>query len=243
MNALHGHRVIVVGGGSGIGFAVAAQAVEAGAHVAIAGRSADKLEAARSKLGDGIEAATVDARDEASLGAFFAARAPFDHLVVTVGPGTPQQRYNSFLEQPTDDARALFDNKFWAQYLCAKQGARHLSPGGSITLFGGGAARRPIRAMTTLAAVQAAIEGLVRGMAVDLAPVRVNAVAPGRIASSSFDEMAPEAREAMLAKWADSLPVKRIGLPADAAAAALYLMGNAYTTGHVLYVDGGHYLA
>jgi NAD(P)-dependent dehydrogenase (short-subunit alcohol dehydrogenase family) len=141
------------------------------------------------------------------------------------------------------DARALFDNKFWAQYLCARLAAPHMAAGGSITLFGGGAARKPVRAMAALAAVQAAIEGLVRGMAIDLAPVRVNAVAPGRIASSSFDAMPAAERDAMLKAWAESLPVKRIGLPDDAAAAALFLMSNRYTTGHVLYVDGGHYLA
>lgn len=250
---LQGQRVVVVGGGSGIGLAVARQAQEAGGRVLIAGRSAERIAQALTHLGGGAEGHSVDARDEASLAQFFArfghageseaARGgAIDHLVVTVGPGSPKQRYASFLEQPVADARALFDNKFWAQYLCARLAAPHMAAGGSITLFGGGAARKPVRAMAALAAVQAAIEGLVRGMAIDLAPVRVNAVAPGRIASSSFDAMPPADREAMLKAWADSLPVRRIGLPDDAAEAALYLMGNRYTTGHVLYVDGGHYL-
>ena len=86
----------------------------------------------------------------ASLDALFRACGPVDHLVVTVGPGAPKQRYASFLEQPVDDARALFENKFWAQYLCARQASPHLRAGGSITLFGGGAARRPVRAMAVL---------------------------------------------------------------------------------------------
>lgn len=243
MTALHGQRVLVIGGGSGIGLAVARQAQQAGARVLIAGRSAEKLAAALTHLGAGAEAMAVDARDEAALAGFFARVGALHHLVVTVGPGAPKQRYASFLEQPVADARALFDNKFWAQYLCARLAAPHVDAAGSITLFGGGAARRPVRAMAALAAVQAAVEGLVRGMALDLAPVRVNAVAPGRIASSSFAAMPEAEREAMLRQWADSLPVQRIGLPDDAAAAALYLMNNRYTTGNVLYVDGGHYLA
>jgi NAD(P)-dependent dehydrogenase (short-subunit alcohol dehydrogenase family) len=241
--SLQGQRVVVVGGAGGIGLAVARQAQQQGARVLIAGRSGDRLAQALSHLGGGVEAQSVDARDEAALTALFNRVGRMDHLVVTVGPGSPKQRYASFLEQPTADAEALFANKFWAQYLCAKCAAPNVQPEGSITLFGGGAARKPVRAMAALAAVQAAIEGLVRGMAVDLAPVRVNAVAPGRIASSSFEAMPAEAREAMFRQWAESLPVKRIGEPDDAAAAALYLMRNRYTTGHVLYVDGGHYLA
>jgi NAD(P)-dependent dehydrogenase (short-subunit alcohol dehydrogenase family) len=241
--SIAGQSVAVIGGGSGIGLAVARQAAAAGARVTVAGRTAGKLEAALPQLGTDARAHALDARDESALAAFFSAHGPFDHLVVTVGPGGTSQRYNSFLEQPTADAQALFANKFWAQYLCAKAAAHHIAAGGSITLFGGGAARKPIRAMAVLAAVQAAIEGLVRGMALDLAPLRVNAVAPGRIASSSFEDMAPQQREAMLRQWADKLPVQRIGLPDDAAQAALYLMDNRYTTGNVLYVDGGHYLA
>lgn len=251
---LDGQRVVVIGGTSGIGLAVARQAQEAGARVLVAGRSPERVAQALAQLGGTATGESVDARDEAALGRFFgrfggdsggaqAGATAIDHLVVTVGPGAPKQRYASFVEQPLADAHALFDNKFWAQYLCARLAAPHIARGGSITLFGGGAARKPVRAMAVLAAVQAAIEGLMRGMALDLAPVRVNAVAPGRIASSSFAAMPGPEREAMFKAWAESLPVQRIGTPEDAAAAALYLMGNRYTTGHVLYVDGGHALA
>lgn len=240
---LASQRVVVIGGTSGIGLAIARQSRQAGAQVLIAGRSPDRLARALEELGGDARARPVDARDEAALHRFFADTGGVDHLVVTVGPGSPRQRYASFLDQPAEDARALFDNKFWAQYLCARCAAPHLAPGGSITLFGGGAARRPVRSMAVLAAVQAAIEGLVRGIALDLAPIRVNAVAPGRIASSSFADLPAADREAMLHQWGERLPVRRIGEPDDAATAALYLMSNRYTTGHVLYVDGGHYLA
>ncbi|HYF16229.1 MAG TPA: SDR family oxidoreductase [Ramlibacter sp.] len=239
---ISGQRVLVVGGGSGIGLAVAKMAAAEGAQVVIAGRSRTKLDRAAAEIGQGLVGHEVDAREEASLAGLFERVGRVDHLVVTVGPGSPKQRYASFLEQPVDDARALFDNKFWAQYLCARAGARHVREGGSITLFGGGASRKPVKAMAVLAAVQAAIEGFVRGLALDLAPVRVNCVAPGRIASNSFDAMPPAERDAMLKAWAESLPVHRIGEPDDAAEAALFLMGNRYSTGNVLYVDGGHYL-
>ena len=248
---LDGQRVVVVGGSSGIGLAVARQAQEAGARVLIAGRSPERVSRAVQELGSSVQGECVDARDESALAQFFRRIGPgagegtpgaIDHLVVTVGPGSPSQRYASFVEQPVADARALFDNKFWAQYLCARLVAPYIARGGSITLFGGGAARKPVRAMAALAAVQAAIEGLMRGMAVDLAPLRVNAVAPGRIASSSFASLPDTEREAMFKAWAESLPVQRIGTPDDAAAAALFLMTNRYTTGHVLYVDGGHAL-
>jgi NAD(P)-dependent dehydrogenase (short-subunit alcohol dehydrogenase family) len=234
--------VLVIGGGSGIGLAVARMAAGEGAQVVVAGRSRTRLDRALADIGGEVSAWEVDARDEASLARLFEQVGAVDHLVVTVGPGSPKQRYASFLEQPLDDARALFDNKFWAQYLCVRAGARHVREGGSITLFGGGAARKPVKAMAVLAAVQASIEGLVRGLALDLAPVRVNCVAPGRIASNSFDAMPAAERDAMLQAWAESLPVHRIGEPDDAAEAALFLMGSRYSTGNVLYVDGGHYL-
>lgn len=248
---LDGQRVVVVGGSSGIGLAVARQAQEAGARVLIAGRSPERVSRALQEIGGSAQGESVDARDESALAQFFrrigqgageGTPGAIDHLVVTVGPGSPRQRYASFVEQPVADARALFDNKFWAQYLCARLAAPYIARGGSITLFGGGAARKPVRAMAALAAVQAAIEGLMRGMAVDLAPLRVNTVAPGRIASTSFAALEDAEREAMFKAWAESLPVQRIGTPDDAAAAALFLMTNRYTTGHVLYVDGGHAL-
>ncbi len=235
-------RVLVVGGGSGIGLAVARLAAVEGAQVVIAGRSRARLDDAVLQIGGEVVAVEVDARDAQSLARMFQEVGAVDHLVVTVGPGSPKQRYATFLEQPIVDARALFDNKFWPQYLCARAGAPYVREGGSITLFGGGAARKPVKAMAVLAAVQASIEGLVRGLALDLAPMRVNCVAPGRIASNSFDAMPAPERDAMLKAWAESLPVQRIGEPSDAAEAALFLMGSRYSTGNVLYVDGGHYL-
>lgn len=235
-------RVLVVGGGTGIGLAVARLAAAEGAQVVIAGRSRARLDEAVLQIGGEVAAIEVDARAAQSIARMFLEVGAVDHLVVTVGPGSPKQRYATFLEQPIVDARALFDNKFWPQYLCARTGAPYVREGGSITLFGGGAARKPVKAMAVLAAVQASIEGLVRGLALDLAPMRVNCVAPGRIASNSFDAMPAPERDVMLKAWAESLPVQRIGEPSDAAEAALFLMGSRYSSGSVLYVDGGHYL-
>jgi len=239
---LAGKTVVVIGGSAGIGFAVARLCREAGARTVIAGRSPEKLSLACGQV-PGLESHPVDARDEAVLAQLFSAIGAFDHLVVTVGPGTPNQRYRGFAEQPTSDAEALFTNKFWAHYKTAKHAVSRLKRDGSITLFAGGSSRRPIANMAVLAAVNAAVEGFARGLALDLAPIRVNVVSPGRIASQSFDALPAAEREAMFEAWAQTLPVKRIGRPEDAAQAALFLMQNGYSTGSVVYVDGGHFLS
>ncbi|MEI8268321.1 MAG: SDR family oxidoreductase [Betaproteobacteria bacterium] len=243
MSALQGRRVVVIGGSSGVGLAVAAAAAAQGAEVLIASRSAERVDAARARLGERVRGAVVDARDEDALRGFFAAAAPFDHVVATVTPGSVTLRYAGFAEQATADAEALFHNKFWAQYRVAKLALPHLAETGSITLFSSNASRRPLARMAVHAAVNAAIEGLARGVAIDIAPRRINVVAPARMVTGTFDEYPEQERQRMYEEWGRKMLVGRIGYADDAAAAALFLMQTGYTTGNVVYVDGGLFLS
>jgi NAD(P)-dependent dehydrogenase (short-subunit alcohol dehydrogenase family) len=90
-----------------------------------------------------------------------------------------------------------------------------------------------------VAAINSAIEGLGRALAVELAPIRVNTVSPGIVDTPLHSGMEPGKRKAMFQGIAASVPAKRVGRPEDIAQTVLYLMANGYTTGSTLYVDGG----
>ena len=170
-------RLVIIGGSSGIGLATAIAAMAAGAQVVIASRSRDKLETARRQIGGDTEALPLDVQDEAAVRAFFDQVGEFDHLAT---PGS-EAAGGPFLTRDSAAVRADFDSKFWGQYLAAKYGAPRIRPGGSIVLFSGIYSQRPSAGVSGVAAINSAIEGLARALAVELAPIRVNAMSPGLV--------------------------------------------------------------
>jgi NAD(P)-dependent dehydrogenase (short-subunit alcohol dehydrogenase family) len=236
--SLADQRLVIIGGSSGMGLATAKAAVAQGALVVIAGRSQEKLAQAKAAIGGPVEARPLDIRDEAAIKAFFAWVGAFDHLTTT---GSSAQR-GPFLTRDTAAVRADFDSKFWGQYLAAKYGAPQIRPGGSIVLFSGIFSQRPESGVSSHAAINSAIEGLARALAVELAPIRVNAVSPGFVDTPMFSPMDPAQKEAMFRAYAAAALVKRVGRPEDVAQTVLYLMSNPFTTGSTLYVDGGYIL-
>ena len=172
---------------------------------------------------------------EAGIAAFFKDLGAFDHLAVTAGD------WRGAMFAPTSDidldqARDGFVVRFWGALAAAKHGCRTIAPDGSITLTSGMLAHRPMKGAPVATAVGGAVEHLTRGLAIDLAPVRVNAVCPGVILTDQVKQMMPEAR---LRSFVAPLPVPRAGSPAEAARAYVYLMLNGYATGQILPVDGG----
>lgn len=229
--------VVVVGGGSGIGKAIARQAAEAGAEIVISSRDSEKLEAAVAELGSGT-AIPVDMTKPDSVSAW-AASLPekFDHLVISASSAA----HGPFAHLPENDLRAMFNAKFFGPYSIAKSALSKLRPGGSITFFSGVLSRRPGMNCSGLGAVNGAVEALARGLALELGPdLRVNCLSPGMIKSEAYAGMDTAAREGMYAATGASLPLARVGEVDEAADAALFLMSNTNTTGFVLDVDGGH---
>lgn len=229
---LSNSKILVVGGGSGIGFAVAQQALNAGAEVVIASRSLDKLHAAAKQLGGRVTVEQVDVSDEQAVIDFFARVGPFDHLAATIKPQLPSGK---FLENDLAAVDAAFDAKFWGQYRLAKHAVRHIRPHGSIVLTSGIAARRSYPGYSAVSAINAATEALASAIAIELAPIRVNTVCPGFV---DADTPIP-GRVDYVKKLAPSLPLDRLGAAKEIADAYLYLFGNAYSTGSVIVVDGG----
>ena len=229
---LQGKKIVILGGSSGIGKATAEAAVAAGAEVTIASRSADKLARARQALDDAVDTCVLDVRDVRGMDYCLEQQSPFDHLVITAAEVTA----SPFLETEIEAARHLFEVKFWGQFGAVQQAVPFLRPGGSVTLFSGMVAHKPVRGMAVIGAINGAIEALTRVLALELSPLRVNAVCPGFVDTHRMD---PEKRR----KLAAALPGRHVGEAGDVAQAVLFLMQNPYATGTVLRLDGGSYLA
>jgi NAD(P)-dependent dehydrogenase (short-subunit alcohol dehydrogenase family) len=233
MTNLTNSRVLVVGGSSGIGLAVAQNADKAGAQVTIASRSQDKLNAARLLLGQAASSETLDTADTAAIEAFFARHPPFDHIVVSAAqtPSGPVRTLS------LEDAHQAMESKFWGAYRIAR--AAKFADRGSLTFISGYLAERPSGSSVLQGAINAALEGLGRGLALELSPVRVNMVSPGLIDTPLWSRMSDEARRAMFERVAASLPAKTIGQALDIANAVLFLMTTPFATGSTVRVDGG----
>lgn len=234
VKTLSGARVVVVGGSSGIGKAVAEQAALAGADVVIGSRSKDKLDHAAKEI-DGITTAVVDVTDENSVKAFFNTVGTLDHLVVCPG----DMATGSIYEMAAEDVRRCLDTKIVGQMLCVRHAGRKIAADGSITLIAGGAGYKPYPDMCITAAANVAISGLGRSLAVELAPIRVNVVVAGMIDTPLWWGLPEDARMALFEQTAKATPVGRIGQPDDVATMVRQSMENTFVTGSVLHVDGG----
>jgi NAD(P)-dependent dehydrogenase (short-subunit alcohol dehydrogenase family) len=233
MISLHGRQVLVVGGSSGIGLATAKMAVEAGAHVTIAGRSEARLELAVQSLGHGVVGRPLDAADDKSVADFFADAKAWDHVIATTGAGGRGR----LSELSMADAFAAMNGKFWTYVRIAR--AAKIVSGGSLTLVSGLYGSKPAPGTAMVGAINGAIDGLTRGLAVDFAPTRVNTVSPGIIDTPLWNRMPPADRSALFAQVAASLPARRVGEAQDVAQAIIFLMTNPFATGSILHLEGG----
>src|SRR6187401_3092446 len=226
--SLAGKKVVVVGGSSGIGLATAELAKQEGADVVVASRNAQRLKAAADKIGATDIAA--DVTSDESIADLFRKCGPVDHVVVTAA----QLRTGPFKTVAMDDVRATMESKFWGAWRVAR--CADIRPGGSLTLVSGFLSIRPRPNSAIVGAANGAIESLARSLALELAPVRVNAVSPGVIDTPIRAAMPEEARREMLAKAAASLPVKRVGQGEDIARQIMAFMANGFATGSIVYI-------
>ncbi|MCA1036615.1 SDR family oxidoreductase [Bacillus infantis] len=233
--SLKGKRVVILGGTSGIGLATAKAFLDQSAQVIIASRSVSKLNEAKQALGGNVEGIEIDFRSEEKAAEFFSTVGKFDHLVVTAGEGA----MGHFSELPVASAKEAFDSKFWGQYITVRSALPYLNNESSITLTSGVYGVRPPQGATTLAAINSAIEGLVRGLSVDLAPIRVNVVSPGIVDTPLYAGMPDDQRQALFNDIAHQLPVGRVAKPEDIADTYVYLAKNGFTTGTAVLIDGG----
>ena len=227
--------LVVLGGSSGIGLATAKAARAEGAHVVLTGRSAERLAKAQQELGKEVRTVALDAADESGTRALFQDLQKVDHVFITAGTVTRDAQ----LAPDCESVRPAMDMRFWGALYAAKYAAPRMNGHGSITFMSGTAANRPIAGASVASASCAAVEAFARALAVDLAPIRVNAVQPGFVDTPLLATVLGPQRAEVLAATAARLPVRRVGTPEDIADAVLFLMKNGYVTGITLRIDGG----
>lgn len=227
--------VLIAGGGSGAGLVLATKAAAAGAIVHLVGRSGDKLAAAKRSVGGKTEVHEADISDEAQVEAVAASIPKVDHLVTTAADLV----FKPFLELEDGDIERVLASKLWGPTYLVRHLAGKLAVDGSITFFSGSAAYKASAGASIVAAANAALGGLARTLAVELAPIRVNVISPGIFDGSTWDFLDADARATTLDEIGKSIPTGRVGTADELADAAMFVMGNAFTTGTVLQIDGG----
>lgn len=235
---LDGTRILLVGGTSGLGLAVARAAAERGATPIVASRNPASVDRALGVLPEGAMGATVDLADTASIDRLVEFAGPIDHLVYSAGE--PLQ-LTMLPDLTTETARSFWETRYFSALavIRAVTGAGSVREGGSIVLTGGNAAQRPAPGWSLGASMTGALDALTRQLALELAPIRVNLVAPGVTQSPLWAGMPAEEQQGMYDGIAASLPVGRVGTPSDVALAYLYAMEQPMATGTSILVDGG----
>jgi len=235
---LRGQTVVVIGGSAGIGLETARRARAEGADVILTARNPARLQRAASELG-ALRTAAFDASDPASLERFFLdLPTPIDHVMVT-GPGP---HYWPLMEIEFEQARLAISEHILLALWVARNAARKVRPGGTLLFMGGTFGRRPRRGLALVSAVTAAMPALVAGLALDLAPVRVNLIAAGFVDTPLSASLLGDDLDARRDELRATLPIRRVVGPADVAALAVHIMINETLTGATYDIDGGQQL-
>ncbi|MBU2668053.1 SDR family oxidoreductase [Actinoplanes bogorensis] len=231
-------RVLIIGGTSGLGLAVARAVLDRGGSAVVASRRRSSVEAALHHLGPGAAGHTVDVQDDGSLTALVKAEGPVDHLVYSAGEPL---RMALVADLTADRIREFWMTRYIGALTTIRvlTGERAIRPGGSIVLTSGNAAQRPGPGWALGASVCGAVDALTRQLALELAPIRVNNVAPGVTRSPLWSALTADEQTALYDGVAAALPVGRIAEPEDVALAYVYAMEQPMATGTSILVDGG----
>ena len=233
---LQDQRVVIIGGTSGIGLATARATRARGAEVVVAGRHEVKRRAAAEELGAGVTTARLDATDPEQLKTFFTGVGRLDHLVLALG-GAAGAGLIATLDLA--ELRAGFEGKFFPHLAALQTALPCMGGGGSVTFVSAASAGAPFPGAAGLAAINGALEAMIPALAVELKPIRINAVSPGVVDTPWWHGVQEDQRRALFARYAAATPVGRVGAAADIAEAITSVMTNAFITGIVLTVDGG----
>jgi NAD(P)-dependent dehydrogenase (short-subunit alcohol dehydrogenase family) len=237
-SSLRGAAVVVIGGSAGIGLETARQAQALGADVVITGRDRERLAQAASDV-SAVSSAAFDATDFDQLATFFDdLTAPIDHVLVT-GPGP---YYAPLAEFDFDKARRDLEAHILLPISVSRNAAAKMRPGGTLIFMGGTGGRRNAPGFALISALTAAGPAMVRNLALELAPVRVNLIAAGFVDTPLSASLLGDQLEARRAELRESLPIRRVVGPSDIAALAVHLMLNTALTGATYDIDGGQQL-
>ncbi|MEW2428719.1 SDR family oxidoreductase [Micromonospora sp. NPDC047644] len=232
---LHNRTVLVIGRAGGIAGAIVTAVRACGATVVVASRNRGALADA---YGEELTVESVDVTDEASVAALAQRMGRVDHVVSTAS-ARARGRLGDL--QPAAVLQSL-STKVLGPILLAKHLGPRMPQDGSFVFFSGATARKPVPGMLAVAATNGGVDAVTRALAVELAPLRVNAVSPGTIDSGAYDALGEEQKAELFASRAARNPVGRVGEPDDVARAVLHALTSTFTTGTTLAVDGGETL-
>lgn len=233
-------RVVIIGGTSGVGLAVANAAAHEGAYVIVASSRQASIDEALKQLPDSVEGRVLNVLEESAVKEFFANLGKIDHLVFTAGEELQMKNIDDLT---ITEARKFFDTRYWGAFTSVKYAAPNISSGGSIVLTSASVAVRPAPGTATAASITAAIEAMTKELSLELAPkhIRTNVVRLGPVRTPLWDKSVADP-DAIYEMFAGQLPVGRMGESDEVAQAYLFLMSNTFATGSIVTVDGGHVL-
>ena len=226
--SLEGQSVVVVGGSTGIGWAVAELAARAGARTSALSRSA--------KAPEGTQGIAADVTDTASMEAAFARIGRIDHIAFTAWS---RQGAPPLGALTSDHLQLTFAAKLFGALHAIRLALPYLEPSASITLTSGQVSRKYGVGSVLKGSVNAAVDAAGKHLAKELAPRRVNVISPGVTDTSQWGEPGSVKRLETLERVSAALPVKRVATPEELASAYLFVMTNPFVTGAVVDVDGG----
>jgi NAD(P)-dependent dehydrogenase (short-subunit alcohol dehydrogenase family) len=230
---------VVIGASSGIGLETVRTLRSSGFDIVAAARDATKLQRAVAEFAPGVTLHVLDATNRTQLDQLFARSGTIDHLVLTLSGGEGGGEF------PQLDLKALrrgFEAKFWPQIEAAQASLQVLRGGGGITFVTAITPQIAIPGAAGLGAINGALDGVIRSLAKELAPIRVNAVAPGVIDTPWWDQYSGEQKRQVFEHFASAVPVKRIGRASEVARAVQFLVENGFVTGTIVNCDGGMHL-
>jgi NAD(P)-dependent dehydrogenase (short-subunit alcohol dehydrogenase family) len=236
VTSLGGQTVVVIGGSAGIGLETARLARDEGADVILAARNPERLQQAADELG-ALSTAAFDATDEAALERFFADLPPVDHIIVTAG----SPFYAPLAEMDFDEARRYLGGLV-RPLIVARLATEKVRAGGSLVFVSGTGGKRPGIGLTVIGVATVALRSIVENLALEIAPIRVNLVAPGFVDTPLSARLLGDQLDARREELRTTLPIRRVVGPADVAALAVHLMANSAVTGASYDIDGGQQL-
>jgi NAD(P)-dependent dehydrogenase (short-subunit alcohol dehydrogenase family) len=234
MISLKDKKVIIVGASSGIGEALARRCVENGAQVYLLSRSAEKLLKVQQRIGGASFVHPMDMLDESSVRQTFEAIGDFDCMTVTA-VADETKLFAPVRTMTTETARRGME-KFWGTFNCCRAAANYVAKDGAIVVTASVAIFKPSKNASVMNAASAAVSVFAKALALEIAPTRVNVIAPGVVGTGVWTEEEKESYEDWAAK---TLPVRHLGTAEELAYAYYSVLTNPYMTGSIIPVDGG----
>jgi NAD(P)-dependent dehydrogenase (short-subunit alcohol dehydrogenase family) len=234
--SLINQRVVLLGGTSGIGLATAKLLASRGAEVIVVSSRDTTVKSALAELPASASGHALDLRSEHAVEGFFETIGSFDHLVYSAGESLTLAEVAAM---DLDQARGFFTLRLFSAISAVKYALTSIRSDGSITLTTGSAGERPGAGWSIAASLCGAVTSLTKALALELAPIRVNAIAPGVVDSPLWAGMNDQARSAYFAAVGASLPLGRVGRVEEVALAYAYMIEQSFSTGTVLGIDGG----